>query len=89
MFKINNVIVGCIYKHSTLPINDFTNGFISSLLLKLQKESSKRIFLLGDFNIDLLKYEISDSVNNFIDTLSSNFLLPLIFYLQRFLKHLL
>ena len=79
MFKINNVIVGCIYKHSTLPINDFTNGFISSLLLKLQKESSKRIFLLGDFNIDLLKYEISDSVNNFIDTLGSIFALPLIF----------
>ena len=38
--------------------------------------SSKSIFLLGDFNIDLLKYELSDSINNFIDTLSSNFLLP-------------
>ena len=46
---------------------------ISPLLLKLQKQSSKRIFLLGDFNIDLLKYEISDLINNFIDTLSSNF----------------
>ena len=32
--------------------------------------------MLGDFNIDLLKYELSDSINNFIDTLSSNFLLP-------------
>ena len=83
------MIVGCKYKHPTLPINNFTNDFSFPLLLKLQKESSKRIFLLGDFNIDLLKYEISDSVNNFIDTLSSNFLLPLIFYLQRFLKHLL
>ena len=50
---------------------------ISPLLLKLEKESSKRIFLLGDFNINLLKYEISDSINNFIDTFSSNFLLPL------------
>ena len=77
--KSTNVIVGCIYKHCTLPINDFTNDFISPLLLKLQKESSKRVFLLGDFNIDLLKHEISDSVNNFIDTLSSNFLLRLIF----------
>ena len=87
--KSTNVIIGFIYKHPTLSINDFTNDFISPLLLKLQKESSKRVFLLVDFNIDLLKYEISDSVNNFIDTLSSNFLLPLIFYLQRFLKHLL
>ena len=65
-----------IYKYPTLQINDFKSDFISPLLLKLQKESSKRIFLLGDFNIDLLKYELSDSINNFIDTLSSNFLLP-------------
>ena len=53
-------------------------------------EIAKRIiqknFLLGDFNIDLLKYEISDSVNNFIDTLSSNFLLPLIFLPTRISK---
>ena len=57
----STVIVGCIYKHPTLIniLNDFTNDFISHLLLKLQKESPKRIFLIGDFNIDLLKYEIS------------------------------
>ena len=48
-----------IYKHRTLPINDFTNDVISPLLLKFQKELSKRIFLLGNFNNDLLKYEIS------------------------------
>ena len=50
------------------------------------KESFKRVFLLGGFNIDLLKHEISDSVNNFIDTLSSNFLLPLIFLPTRISK---
>ena len=70
------MIVGCIYKHPTLQINDFKSDFISPLLLKLQKESYKRILLLGDFNIDLLKSELSDSINNFIDTLSSDFLLP-------------
>ena len=42
--KPTNVIVGCIYKHPALPINDFTNDFISPLLLKLQKESSNTIF---------------------------------------------
>ena len=73
------VIVGCICNYPTLSINDFTIDFFSPLLLKLQKDSSKRIFLLGDFNIDLSKYDISDSINNFIDTFSSNFLLPLIF----------
>ena len=80
------MIVGCIYKYPTLQINDFKSDFISPLLLKLQKESSKRIFLLGDFNIDLLKYELSDSINNFIDTLSSNFFLPHILPPTRFSK---
>ena len=50
--KSTNMIVGCIYKHPSLPINDFTNDFISLFSLKLQKESPKRVFLLGDFNID-------------------------------------
>ena len=68
--KSTDVIVGCICKHPTLPTKDFTNDFISLL--------SQKIFLLGDFNIDLLKYEISDSINNFIDNHSSNFLFPLI-----------
>ena len=70
------MIVGCIYKHPTLQINDFKSDFISPLLLKLQKKSSKRIFLLRDFNIDLLKYELSEPINNFMDTLSSNSFLP-------------
>ena len=81
--KSTNVIVGCIYKHPALQINDFKSDFISPLFLKLQKESSKRIFLLCDFNIDLLKYELSDSINNFIEVLIhlvynwyTNFLLP-------------
>ena len=58
-----------MYKHPTIQINDFKSDFICPLLLKLQEESSKIIFLFGDFNIDLLKYELSDSANNFIDTL--------------------
>ena len=84
--KSTNVILGCIYNRNTLPINDFTNEFISPLLLKFQRESFKRIFLLVDFNIDLLKYEISDSINNCIDTLSCNFLILLIFLPTRISK---
>ena len=80
------MIVGGIYRHPTLPINYFTKDFISPLLLKLQKESSKRVFLVVGFNIDLLKHEISDSANNFIDTRSSNFLLPLTFLRTRICK---
>ena len=49
----------------------YKTSFISPLLLKLQKESPKRIFLLGDFSNLILNYELSDSINNFIDTISS------------------
>ena len=59
-----------------LHIGDFNSNYISPLLNKLQKESSKQIFLLCDFNIDLLKYESSELVNSFLDTLPSNFLSP-------------
>ena len=64
----SNLITGCIYKHPILHIGDFNSNFISPLLHKLSKESSKQTFLLGDFNIDLLKYESSE-----LDTLSSIF----------------
>ena len=68
------MILGCIYKHPTLQINNLKSDFISPLLLELQKETAKIKFWLGDFNTDLWKYELSDSIINFIDILSSNFL---------------
>ena len=51
----SNLIVGCIYKHPMLHIGDFNDNYISPLLDKFGKEFSKQTFLLGDFNIDLLK----------------------------------
>ena len=53
MFKFTHVILGCIHIHPTLPMKDFTNDSISSLLRKLQNKWFKRLFLLGDFNVDL------------------------------------
>ena len=73
----SNIIVRCIFKHPSLHVNNFTNDIKLSLFEKLNKENSKKIFLLGNFNIDLLQYETSEPVNNFVDKLSSNFLSPL------------
>ena len=72
----SNAIIGWIHKHPMLHIGGFNSNYISALLRKLSKESSKQIFLLGDFNIDLLKYESSELINSFHDTLSSDFLSP-------------
>ena len=54
--KSSNIIVGCIYKHPFLQANSFTNDIILLLLGELDKENSKKIFILGDFNIDLLQF---------------------------------
>ena len=76
--KSSNIIVGSIYKQPSLQVNNFMNDIILLLLGKLNKENSKKIFLLGDFKVDLLQYEISEPVSNFADTLSPNSLSPLI-----------
>ena len=50
------VIVGCIYGHPHMDLNEFNDYYINNLLDKLSKEN-KTVFLLGDFNIDLLNYD--------------------------------
>ena len=45
------------------------------MLGKLVKEQ-KTVVLLGDFNVDLLKYEQDKATNEFVDSLSSNMFLP-------------
>ena len=74
----SKIIVECIYKLPSLQANNFTNDIILSLLGKLNKENSKKIFLLVGFNIVLLQYEISEPVDNFVDKRLSNFIFPLI-----------
>ena len=46
------------------------------LLSKASSELNKPVFLLGDFNIDLLAHDTDKIVSNCIDILSSLSLLP-------------
>ena len=80
------MIIGCIYKYPTLLLMILLMHLYLFYYWNCKKNHPKKNFILGDFNVDLLKYEISDSINNFIDTLSSNFLLPLIFLPTRISK---
>ena len=52
--KKTNIIIGCIYRHTTMNLNEFNNNYLNILLQKISKEKK---FLLGDFNVDLLKYD--------------------------------
>ena len=53
--KKTNVIVGCIYRHPHMDLNEFNDYYINNLLDMLSKENT--IFLLGNFNIVLLNYD--------------------------------
>ena len=73
--KKTNIITGCIYKHPNMNINEFNDDYLNELLDKLSSEN-KTTFLLGDFNINLLKYDIHPPTNGFLDSLSSHYFLP-------------
>ena len=58
-----------------MDLNELNYYYLNPLLEKLAKEQ-KTAFLLGDCNVDLLKYEHHKVTNEFLDTLSSNMVLP-------------
>ena len=54
--KAKNIISGCVYRHPSSDENKFTN-YISKCLTTISIEN-KKCYVTGDFNIDLLKYDI-------------------------------
>ena len=59
-----------------MNLSEFNNHFLNSLSEKLLCEQSKQIILIGDFNVDLLKYTTDTSTALFLDQMYSSSLLP-------------
>ena len=53
--KGKNFLCGCLYQHPNTDTAKFME-YIESTLTKIDK-NKYAVFLMGDFNIDLLKYE--------------------------------
>ena len=68
--KKSNIIVGTIYRHPKMDVTEF-NNILNNLLKKINQEQ-KTVFLLGDFNIDLVHYNEHKPTNEFSDSLASN-----------------
>ena len=64
-----------VANHPNMDLNDFNNGYLNLLLAKLSKEK-KTVFMLGDYNVDLSKYEQHSLTNEFLDSLASSMFLP-------------
>ena len=69
-----------------MNLNEFNDNYLNTLLQKISKEK-KNAFLLGDFNVDLLKYDKHAGANEFIDSLSSYMYLPYILHPTRVTGH--
>ena len=55
---------------------EFNNDFMTYLSEKLLKEKNKHIILMGDFNVNLLKYENDTDTADFLDQIYASLLLP-------------
>ena len=73
----SNIIVGVIYRHPSMELAGFNCNYLKKLLENTFKEQNP-IFLLGDFNVDLLNYNEHNETNEFLDSLTSNSFIPLI-----------
>ena len=82
----SNIIVGVIYRHPSMDLTDFNCNYLNKLLENISKEQ-KSIFLLGDFNVNLLNYNEHNQTNEFLDSLASNSFTPLILQPTRITSH--
>ena len=84
--KKSSFLVGVIYRHPSMDLADFNCNYLNKLLENISKEQ-KSIFILGDFNVNLLNYNDHNQTNEFLDSLASNSFIPLILQPTRITSH--
>ena len=70
-----NTIIGCIYRHPCMDLEEFNDEVLSILMEKIGREG-KNIFLLGDFNVNLMNSPYDIQTGQFFDILTSNLMVP-------------
>ena len=69
--KKSNIIVGPICRHPSMDLTDFNSNYFNKLLEDISEEQ-KSLFLLRDFNANLLNYNEHNPTNQFLDSLASD-----------------
>ena len=80
-----NILCCCAYRHPNTDVKKF-NDHIDQIMQKISEEN-KLLFLMGDFNVNLLNYESHIDTNDFINTMISHYLLPYILHPTRVTDH--
>ena len=74
-----SIVIGTIYRPNTAPRADI-DVFMKTItdIIETVKIENKQLILLGDFNVDLLKYETHAKTNDFLNGIISQGMIPLI-----------
>ena len=72
-----NNIIGVIYRHPCMTPSIFNNEYLKNLTVQLANEN-KKCFISGDFNLNLMKAENHSDTFEFLEIMTTNFLLPTI-----------
>ena len=70
-----NILVTCIYRHPSMDLKEFNEDFLTQYMDVTEKEKNKH-FIMGDFNVDLMKIDDDSNSSNFFDTFTSNLFVP-------------
>jgi hypothetical protein len=79
------MLCGVLYRHPNGNLGNFMS-YLNSTIEKIHQES-KYCVIMGDFNLDLLKFEIHPATDDFLDTLGSYFFQPQILQPTRITGH--
>ena len=74
--KQPNILICVLYRHPRKNDKHTTEN-LSETLDKIKKEN-KKIFIVGDFNFDLLNHEHNDNISDFLNLMLENSLQPCI-----------
>ena len=74
--KSKNVIIGVVYKPPDVDVIKFNENLEKTL--KILTKERRPCYIMGDFNINLLKQNIHSPTKKFLDTLLSHGFFPLI-----------
>ena len=74
--KEKNIIVGVVYKPPNQELQDFMSSL--DLLLAIISKENKICYVVGNWNLDLIKHHCHESTGEFLEIMYSRILFPLI-----------
>ena len=83
--KSKSILWCCTYRHPNTDISKFTK-YLSSCLSKIKSED-RLVFIMGDFNINLLNYDSHTDTSEFLDQMVSRCFLPYVLHPTRVTDH--